>query len=152
MAVFRDTTFSRRGLGAAGALAAVLPLADATAAPPPSPVLRQAQFVLELYRAEGDAVGAYSRLEGKDGEEEAKRAVKVAFEAWSDAVFDLAEMPAKDAEDLLAKAALVMRSVDNGATDAEGELAQSILADLWRLRPALRPLLRWSPAWREALA
>lgn len=149
MADFRDTTVSRRGLGAAGALAAVLPLVGA--APGPSPILRQAQRIAALYEAEGVACILFSRAEGSEDEAAADAAVRAAYAEWEVAAFVLAALPAEGPQDILAKLALVLQALRGGPGEAEGKIATSLLHDLWRLTPELRPLLRWSPLRPEFL-
>jgi hypothetical protein len=144
MAAFRDTTVSRRGLAAVGALAATMAPAMGTT-PMSSLVLRQARRVAALYEAEGEACIAFSRLEGQEGEDAAQEVVQAAYDEWEAAAFTMAEMPAKNLCDFLAKLAVVFQALRSGPGEAESAVAAGLLRDLWHLAPDLRPLLRWSP-------
>lgn len=111
----------------------------------PSPVLRQALNVARLYEIEGEAVHRFGLVEHTPDEFAADDAVAEAFVAWDAGMMDLAAMPAGDRQDMLVKLALVLRALRDGPAEAESAMADSVLRDMWRLTPELRPLLRWKP-------
>jgi len=136
--------------GRRAALAAIpFALAPFTLAPAaraaPAPLLPRAMVVAALLAQENAACEALFAAEDTPAEPAALKACNAAYAAWEAGMRDLAQEPAATPQDMFTKLALVLVALRDGPADAERDMLNSVLLDIWRSMPELRPLMRWSP-------